>query len=95
MPKKKPKRKSFAPAPVPVHAPPHLTTSESAAVTATLNNPQGLKSRTFLGLLVAQFFAAFNDQAIHAAGMFFAINTQTLTEENAITLMPILFTPRG
>jgi MFS family permease len=51
----------------------------------------GLKSRTFIGLLVAQFFAAFNDQAIHAAGMFFAINTQTLTEENAITLMPILF----
>ncbi len=91
MPKKKPKRKSFAPVPVPVHAPPHLTTSESAAVTATINNPQGLKSRTFLGLLVAQFFAAFNDQAIHAAGMFFAINTQTLTEENAITLMPILF----
>ena len=91
MPKKKPKRKSFAPSPVPVHAPPHLTTSESAAVTATINNPQGLKSRTFLGLLVAQFFAAFNDQAIHAAGMFFAINTQTLTEENAITLMPILF----
>ena len=91
MPKKKPKRKSFAPSPVPVHAPPRLTTSESAAVTATINNPKGLKSRTFLGLLVAQFFAAFNDQAIHAAGMFFAINTQTLTEENAITLMPILF----
>jgi MFS family permease len=51
----------------------------------------GLKSRTFIGLLVAQFFAAFNDQAIHAAAMFFAINTQTLSEENAITMMPILF----
>jgi acyl-[acyl-carrier-protein]-phospholipid O-acyltransferase/long-chain-fatty-acid--[acyl-carrier-protein] ligase len=50
-----------------------------------------LTSRTFLGLLVAQFLAAFNDQAIHASAMFFAINTQTLTEENAITLMPILF----
>ena len=50
-----------------------------------------LRSRTFIGLLVAQFLAAFNDQAIHAAAMFFAINTQTLTEENAITLMPILF----
>ncbi len=50
-----------------------------------------LLSRTFIGLLVAQFFAAFNDQAIHASAMFFAINTQTLTEENAITLMPILF----
>ncbi len=54
--------------------------------------PHGtLKSRTFIGLLVAQFLAAFNDQAIHAAAMFFAINTQFLTEENAISLMPILF----
>jgi MFS family permease len=50
-----------------------------------------LSSRTFIGLLVAQFLAAFNDQAIHAAAMFFAINTQLLTEENAITLMPMLF----
>ncbi len=50
-----------------------------------------LRSRTFLGLLLAQFLAAFNDQAIHAAAMFFAINTETLSNENAITLMPILF----
>ncbi|OWK41693.1 MFS transporter [Fimbriiglobus ruber] len=50
-----------------------------------------LVSRTFLGLLVAQFLAAFNDQAIHAAAMFFAINTQALTERDAISLMPILF----
>ena len=51
----------------------------------------GLKSRTFVGLLVAQFLAAFNDQAIHAAAMFFAINTMVLTERDAISLMPILF----
>ncbi len=51
----------------------------------------GLTSRTFVGLLVAQFLAAFNDQAIHAAAMFFAINTQELTERDAISLMPILF----
>lgn len=51
----------------------------------------GLTSRTFFGLLVAQFLAAFNDQAIHASAMFFAINTQAFTEENAIGLMPILF----
>lgn len=50
-----------------------------------------LTSRTFIGLLVAQFFAAFNDQAIHAAAMFYAINTQTLSERDAISLMPILF----
>src|SRR5205809_6065215 len=50
-----------------------------------------LRNRTFLGLLVAQFLAAFNDQAIHAAAMFFAINTQVLGERDAISLMPILF----
>src|SRR3981081_3958739 len=50
-----------------------------------------LRSRTFLGLLVAQFLAAFNDQAIHASAMFFAINQQTLNEAQAISLMPILF----
>jgi MFS family permease len=50
-----------------------------------------LWNRTYLGLLAAQFLAAFNDQAIHAAAMFYAINTQTLTESQAISLMPILF----
>jgi MFS family permease len=50
-----------------------------------------LRSRTFIGLLVAQFLAAFNDQAIHASAMFFAINTGSLNEGTAITLMPILF----
>jgi MFS family permease len=50
-----------------------------------------LANRTYLGLLAAQFLAAFNDQAIHAASMFFAINTQTLSEAQAISLMPILF----
>jgi MFS family permease len=50
-----------------------------------------LRSRTFIGLLAAQFLAAFNDQAIHASAMFFAINTQTLSEADAISLMPILF----
>ncbi len=50
-----------------------------------------LHSRTFIGLLVAQFFAAFNDQAIHAAAMFYAINTQVMSERDAISLMPLLF----
>ena len=50
-----------------------------------------LHSRTFIGLLVAQFLAAFNDQAIHASAMFFAINRKALPEEFAITLMPVLF----
>src|SRR5271165_2359533 len=50
-----------------------------------------LKSRTYLGLVLAQFLAAFNDQAIHASAMFFAINTHTLNEKQAISLMPILF----
>jgi len=72
---------------MPDHDLPHSSSTVAPGTTAG----NALKSRTFIGLLVAQFFAAFNDQAIHAAGMFFAINTQTLTEENAITLMPILF----
>src|SRR5437879_4131315 len=38
-----------------------------------------LKNRTFVGLIVAQFLASFNDQAIHASAMFFAINTKTMS----------------
>ena len=54
--------------------------------------PSGsLQSRTFYGLLAAQFLAAFNDQAIHAAAMFFAFHTKLLNEKQAISLMPILF----
>jgi MFS family permease len=50
-----------------------------------------LRSRTFIGLILAQFLAAFNDQAIHAAAMFYAMHEGTLSKKNAITLMPILF----
>lgn len=50
-----------------------------------------LRNRTFCGLLVAQFLAAFNDQAIHASAMFYAINHHAMSEATAISLMPILF----
>src|SRR5882672_3092826 len=50
-----------------------------------------LTSRTFIGLICSQFLAAFNDQAIHAAAMFYAIHKRTLREDQAISLMPILF----
>jgi MFS family permease len=50
-----------------------------------------LTNRTFVGLIVAQFLAGFNDQAIHAMAMFYAINTAILSEGDAISLMPILF----
>src|SRR5207244_12710736 len=50
-----------------------------------------LNNRTFIGLIIAQFLAGFNDQAIHAVAMFYAIHTKILSEANAITLMPILF----
>jgi MFS family permease len=50
-----------------------------------------LQSRTYLGLILAQFLAAFNDQAIHASSMFYAIHQDVLTEKAAIALMPILF----
>jgi MFS family permease len=58
---------------------------------STFEPADNLRSRTFLGMLVAQFLAAFNDQAIHAAAMFFAINTDVMNERAAISLMPILF----
>jgi MFS family permease len=50
-----------------------------------------LKSRTYIGLIIAQFLAAFNDQAIHASAMFFAIRQGFMSKDNAISLMPILF----
>ncbi len=58
---------------------------------STFQPADNLRSRTFLGMLVAQFLAAFNDQAIHAAAMFYAINTDVMGERAAITLMPVLF----
>lgn len=50
-----------------------------------------LANRTFLGFLIAEFLAAFNDQCIHASAMFFAINSGAMTPDKAISLMPILF----
>src|SRR5262245_11159814 len=50
-----------------------------------------LLTRTFCGLLLAQFLAAFNDQAIHASAMFYAIGHGHMTAGTAISLMPILF----
>src|SRR5882724_9254332 len=50
-----------------------------------------LHNRTFIGLIVAQFLAGFNDQAIHAMAMFYARHTGILSEAQAISLMPILF----
>lgn len=35
---------------------------------------QNLNNRTFLGLLLAQFTAAFNDQAIHIVAIFYAVD---------------------
>src|SRR5471032_1845522 len=52
---------------------------------------ESLTNRTFVGLIVAQFLAGFNDQAIHAAAMFYAMHTKILSQSSAITLMPILF----
>src|SRR5437870_55912 len=62
-----------------------------AAIVMTFQPSDTLQNRTFLGLIIAQFLAGFNDQAIHAAAMFYAIHTRILTEAQAISLMPILF----
>lgn len=66
-------------------------TTPTPPPTAAFVPAHTLLSRTYIGLLVAQFLAAFNDQAIHASAMFFAIHKKTLTEASAISLMPILF----
>jgi MFS family permease len=50
-----------------------------------------LTNRGFIGFLIAEFLAAFNDQCIHAAAMFFAIRTGTMEPSQAISLMPLLF----
>jgi MFS family permease len=76
--------------PVEADAPPATTPGADAPVSPPVPIG-GLASRTFVGLLFAQFFAAFNDQAIHASAMFFAINHHALSERAAISLMPILF----
>jgi MFS family permease len=52
---------------------------------------ENLTNRTFVGLIIAQFLAGFNDQAIHAAAMFYAMHTQILSDSTAIALMPVLF----
>ena len=54
-----------------------------------------IKNKTFLGLVIAEFLAAFNDQCIHASATFFAIRKEVLTEQAAIALMPILFYAPG
>lgn len=59
--------------------------------TAAFEPSNTLRSRTYLGLIVAQFLAAFNDQAIHASSMFFAIRMEILRLDKAISLMPVLF----
>ena len=63
----------------PLPAPPEGAAEGAVTPVGPFSPAGGLTSRTFLGLLVAQFLAAFNDQAIHASAMFFAINTQTLS----------------
>jgi MFS family permease len=49
-----------------------------------------LRNRSFVGLIIAQFLAGFNDQAIHASAMFYALH-KGVDEAMAISLMPILF----
>jgi MFS family permease len=68
-------------------SPSHLSSPGTSAFQAS----DTLKNRSFWGLITAQFGAGFNDQAIHAASMFYAIHHATLSEASAISLMPILF----
>lgn len=87
MPRRKPDRMR----PVCIHSSPGSFTRIGRQASMLFQPADTLRSRTFVGLLVAQFLAAFNDQAIHASAMFFAIHRKTLTQADAISLMPILF----
>jgi MFS family permease len=60
-------------------------------VMASFQPADKLFNRTFIGLLAAQFLAAFNDQAINASAMFFAIKTGAMGEKEAISLMMVLY----
>lgn len=72
----------------PPHILPHLNQGMAPPSSELYDS---LHNKTFYGLLIAEFLAAFNDQCIHAAAMFFAIRTQALSESVAISLMPLLF----
>src|SRR5215471_7362989 len=52
--------------------------------TMTFQPASSLRTRTYIGLIVAQFLAAFNDQCIHASAMFYAIHMEFLTRAQAI-----------
>lgn len=67
------------------------TAAPQAADTEKFEPFDTMYNQTFIGLLIAEFLAAFNDQAIHAAAMFFAIRANILAPETAIMLMPVIF----
>ena len=56
---------------------------------------ENLTNRSFVGLITAQFLAGFADQAIHASAMFYAIRTETLSQENAFAPWAIFCTLAG
>src|SRR6516165_2265748 len=57
-----------------------------------------LKSRSYIGLLLSQFLAAFNDQALHFVAIFYAgdmlvryVELKHVKEETIVTLVPLCF----
>ena len=57
-----------------------------------------LKSRSYIGLLLSQFLAAFNDQAIHFVAVFYAgdmlvryLKSSYIDEKGIVTIVPLCF----
>src|SRR5713101_2402133 len=59
---------------------------------------ESLKSRSYVGLLLSQFLAAFNDQALHFVAIFYAgdmlvryVELKHVKEETIVTIVPLCF----
>jgi MFS family permease len=59
---------------------------------------ESLKSRSYVGLLLSQFLAAFNDQALHFVAIFYAgdmlvrfVELKHIKEETIVTIVPLCF----
>jgi MFS family permease len=63
-----------------------------------IETSESLKSRSYIGLVLSQFLAAFNDQALHFVAIFYAgdmlvryVEMKHVKEETIVTLVPLCF----
>src|SRR6266568_3688799 len=74
-----------------------LATDERRAIfMASEPSESLLRSRSYIGLLLSQFLAAFNDQAIHFVAVFYAgdmlvryLKSSYIDEKGIVTIVPL------